>query len=148
MVAKKKAPVKKPKIEDFEGTLETALKISQGLGWLANREMKNGKLALRIGRMSEKFGAEVKVFNDRRIELIKELGYQPEEEDEDGNVEKQDWKVKDENLEEFEERLTEMRDEPVKIVGVVKIDFADIERSGIPPVLMVALDPIMTGQED
>jgi hypothetical protein len=87
------------------------LQVLQGLGALqgelaAHDERLSAGLAFKLARINRQLAAERGVYEEQRVALVKEYG----EADEEGN-----WKVADENLEQFNKEHRELLDTEVKL---------------------------------
>jgi hypothetical protein len=87
------------------------LQVLRGLGALQNElavhdERMSARVTFKLARINRQLVAEQGVYEQQRRELVKQYG----EADDDGN-----WKVTDENLEQFNKEHRELLDTEVKL---------------------------------
>ena len=83
------------------------------------------KIAYRLTKLSNKIRAELAVYNEQRVALVKRLG------EEKG---KDSWEVKPENMVEFQEEFKKLLDE------VVEIDFTPLKLAELGDVVISPKD--------
>jgi len=83
------------------------------------------KIAYRLTKLSNKIRAELAVYNEQRVTLVKRLG---EEQTKDN------WQVKPENMKEFLEEFNKLQDE------IVEIDFTPLKLEELGDVVISPKD--------
>lgn len=95
------------------------------------------KIAYKLSKVVFKIQPELKIFNDQKFKLVKELG-EPAKDSVVINGEAQQWQVKPENMEKFIEEINKLTDIDVNL------DFADgkpLEKIKIEDLGEVSLEP-------
>ncbi len=99
------------------------------------QELFNMKLPIYVGykiaKIKDKADQETKLYNVRRMEIIKEFGELTDKKTDT-------WTVKKENIEEFNKKIEELNDIPVSLLDVDKIKIKElgeivIEPRNLPP---------------
>lgn len=124
-------------INDLLNSVETLQKIAQ-------KDFK-AKLAWSIARLLKSAETEIQSFNETRMNLIKKYG----EKDENGELitdEKNNCKIKTEDVDTFTEELNELINTEVEI-NANKIDFNLLENIDFTPSDMTALEPFIEFEE-
>lgn len=124
-------------INDLLNSVETLQKIAQ-------KDFK-AKLAWSIARLLKSAETEIQSFNETRMNLIKKYG----EKDENGELitdEKNNCKIKTEDVDTFTDELNELINTEVEI-NANKIDFNLLENIDFTPSDMTALEPFIEFEE-
>lgn len=121
-------------------TLKEADELYPALHELANEKLGiPAKQSYRIGKMYRKLKKEIATFQEARLETIKRLGEQNEDDD--------TWTVKKEHVEEYTAEIEQLLEEEITMTGVAKIEIDDIEKIDIKPASIAVLEPLIDGLE-
>lgn len=86
------------------------------------------KVSYWISRVINKISSEMKLYEEKRMDIIKSLGEQTD-------IKTDSWTVKNENLTEFKKQIEELDDTEIDL-GVNKIKIAEIGIAEIEPELL------------
>lgn len=89
------------------------------------------KVAYKISKMTNRIQTELKIYEDQRIKLVKDLGEVTDEQT-------QSFKVKNENLDKFSEEITKLQDIEVDLgfgpdIALEKIKVEDLGEVSVEP---------------
>jgi hypothetical protein len=93
------------------------------------------KTAYRVSRIIAKANAELKVYEDSRMQLFKQLGTHDEAQD--------TWTINPENIEQFNTEMTGIMEEEVNLDDCPSIALSTLEKVQITPAHISAMAPFL-----